>query len=384
MLSLFLMTGCSKETKFKSVDRTITGFHKVNVAEKIDDGVLYFKGDKILYDKDGTVIKIADKVSSLWRENDDIYYDSNNVLYSFNFETQKTNKLVDKPHRILGKYNGNIITYYGRTIYSINGTEKTILFKDGYYLNKAVLYKNKVYGIPASNVYEYNLDTLKVKKITKNPYHSDFEVINGQLYIITGEKKKERINYTYSKLTDDGLEKLFDIKNITWISDKKTIKDGMFLVTSKSYSDSVKGNQLLYVKDGRKIVVDKNYSYDIVGIINNKLCYYKNKYSYGTDDENLKTFYLYDGKKSIKVFDLDLGFFEDITGYEYDGGLVIEVAYESSTQLYKYDGKEVLVLDTPEHFYSIMGLDIIDNKAYIKYSEGEESMVALGTIIDLD
>ena len=384
MLSLFLMTGCSKETKFKSVDRTITGFHKVNVAEKIDDGVLYFKGDKILYDKDGTVIKIADKVSSLWRENDDIYYDSNNVLYSFNFETQKTNKLVDKPHRILGKYNGNIITYYGRTIYSINGTEKTKLFKDGYYLNKAVLYKNKVYGIPASNVYEYNLDTLKVKKITKNPYHSDFEVINGQLYIITGEKKKERINYTYSKLTDDGLKKLFDIKNITWISDKKTVKDGMFLVTSQSYSDSVKGNQLLYVKDGRKIVIDKNYGYDIVGIINNKLCYYKNKYNYGNYDENLKTFYLYDGKKSIKAFDLDLGFFEDITGYEYDGGLVIKVSYESSTQLYKYDGKEVLVLDTPENFYSIMGLDIIDNKAYIKYSQGEESMDALGTIIDLD
>ena len=74
MLSLFLMTGCSKETKFKSVDRITTGFHKVNVAEKIDDGVLYFKGDKILYDKDGTVIKIADKVSSLWRENDDIYH----------------------------------------------------------------------------------------------------------------------------------------------------------------------------------------------------------------------------------------------------------------------------------------------------------------------
>ena len=384
MLSLFLMTGCSKETKFKSVDRTITGFHKVNVAEKIDDGVLYFKGDKILYDKDGTVIKIADKVSSLWRENDDIYYDSSNVLYSFNFETQKTNKLVDKPHRILGKYNGNIITYCGKTIYSINGTKKTKLFKDGYYLNKAVLYKNKVYGIPASNVYEYNLDTLKVKKITKNPYHSDFEVINGQLYIITEEEKKERINYTYSKLTDDGLEKLFDIKNITWISDKKTIKDGMFLVTSKSYSDSVKGNQLLYVKDGRKIVVDKNYSYDIVGIINNKLCYYKNKYNYGNYDENLKTFYLYDGKKSIKSFDLDLGFFEDITGYEYDGGLVIKVSYESSTQLYKYDGKEVLVLDTPENFYSIMGLDIIDNKAYIKYSQGEESMDALGTIIDLD
>ena len=384
MLSLFLMTGCSKETKFKSVDRTITGFHKVNVAEKIDDGVLYFKGDKILYDKDGTVIKIADKVSSLWRENDDIYYDSNNVLYSFNFETQKTNKLVDKPHRILGKYNGNIITYCGKTIYSINGTKKTKLFKDGYYLNKAVLYKNKVYGIPASNVYEYNLDTLKVKKITKNPYHSDFEVINGQLYIITEEEKKERINYTYSKLTDDGLEKLFDIKNITWVSDKKMIKDGMFLATSKSYSDSVKGNQLLYVKDGRKIVVDKNYGYDIVGIINNKLCYYKNNYNYGNYDENLKTFYLYDGKKSIKAFDLDLGFFEDITGYEYDGGLVIKVSYESSTQLYKYDGKEVLVLDTPENFYSIMGLDIIDNKAYIKYSQGEESMDALGTIIDLD
>ena len=42
------------------------------------------------------------------------------------------------------------------------------------------------------------------------------------------------------------------------------------------------------------------------------------------------------------------------------------------------------MLDTPENFYSIMGLDIIDNKAYIKYSQGEESMDALGTIIDLD
>ena len=31
-----------------------------------------------------------------------------------------------------------------------------------------------------------------------------------------------------------------------------------------------------------------------------------------------------------------------------------------------------------------MGLDIIDNKAYIKYSQGEESMVSSGTIIDLE
>ena len=40
----------------------------------------------------------------------------------------------------------------------------------------------------------------------------------------------------------------------------------------------------------------------------------RNKYVYITDIDIFfleKNFYLYDGKKSIKVFDLDLGFFED-------------------------------------------------------------------------
>lgn len=56
--------------------------------------------------------------------------------------------MAEKPYNILGKYDGNIISYYGRSIYSINETGKTKIFKDGYYLNSAVLYKNKVYGIP--------------------------------------------------------------------------------------------------------------------------------------------------------------------------------------------------------------------------------------------
>ncbi len=45
-------------------------------------------------------------------------------------------------------------------------------------------------------------------------------------------------------------------------------------------------------------------------------------------------------RKKTKAFDLNVDNFETIIGYEYDDGLLIEVAYESFTMLYKYDGKK--------------------------------------------
>lgn len=378
LVLLFAITGCSKTVEFETVQKSNTGFHKINEAEKIDGGVIYYSGDNILFDKDGFTTELANKVRDLWREDDEIYYDSNNVLYSFNFKTKETKKMVEKPYNILGKYNGNIISYYGRTIYSINGTKKIKLFKGGYYLNKAVLYKNKVYGVPATNVYEYNLDTLKVKKITKDSEMSYFDVGDKKLYIITKKKR----NYVYYKLTDSGLKKDFVIENVMGVTEK-TVKNGMFIETNKDYNEYTKGNQLLYVYDGKIKKVDSDYRYYMIGIVNNKFCYYKNEYNYGTYDKNLETFYLYDGKKKTKAFDLNVDNFEAIIGYEYDDGLLIEVVYESFTTLYKYDGKRIIKLDTPDNFYSIIGLEIVDNKAYIRYSDGEESFTSLGTIITL-
>jgi len=383
-LSLFLITSCSKPIKFERIDKVNDGFHKIDEAEKIGDGIIYYSGDKLLYDKDNVTAELADNVKSLWRENNDIYYDSNNILYKYSFETNETTEIVEKPYNILGKYNDNIISYHARTVYSINGTAKAKLFENGYYLNKAILYDGKIYGIPASNIYEYNIDTLEVKKITDNPEMSYFKIIEGELYIITVENKKDKKNYTYSKLTDNKLEKVFTIEDIESITEEKPIKEGMFISTSKASGDSVNGNQLLYIQGEKIKKVDTDHSYNIVGLIDNKLCYYKNKYNYGTYENNLSSFYLYDGKDSTKAFDLDVGFFENITGYEYEGGLLIEVAYESSTIIYKYDGKEVKKLQTPDCFYRIINLDVIDNKAYISYSDGEESMMRLGTIINLD
>lgn len=378
LVSLFVITGCSKIVKFETIQKSNTGFHKINGAEKINGGVIYYSGDNILFDKDGSTIKLANKARTLWREDDEIYYDSNNVLYSYNFKTKETKRMVEKPYNILGKYNGNIISYYARSIYSINGNKKIRIFKDGYYLNKAVLYKNKVYGIPATNVYEYNLDTLKVKKLTKNPEMSYFKMVDKNLYIIAKEKE----NYVYYKLTDNGLKKDFIIKNVKSVSEK-IVKNGMFIETNKDYNEFTKGNQLLYVHNGKIKKVDSDYRYYMIGIINNKFCYYKNEYNYGTYDKNSDKFYLYDRKKSTKAFDLNVENFETIIGYEYDGGLLIEVAYESLTTLYKYDGKKIIKLNTPDNFYSIIGLEIIDNKAYIRYSDGEESMNSLSTIIGL-
>lgn len=149
LLTLSLVTSCSKEIKFEISEKDINTFHKINVAEKINNGILYYNGSKLVYEESNNITEIANEVSSVWREKNDIYYNSNSILYTYNFDSKETKKLVKNPYTILGKYKDNIISYYGKNIYSINGEKKTKIFKDGYYLNRAILYKNKVYGIPA-------------------------------------------------------------------------------------------------------------------------------------------------------------------------------------------------------------------------------------------
>lgn len=381
--TLFLITGCSKEIKFEVVEKDTNSFHEIDVAEKIDGGVLYYSGDKLLYNKDGNTIELATDVQSLWRENNDIYYNSDSILYTYNFETKETKKLVKNPYIILGKYNDNIISYYGRNIYSINGTKKTKIFKDGYYLNRAILYKNKVYGIPATNVYEYNLDTLEVEKVTKQKHDlSRITMVENQLYIITYKyKAHDKMDYTYFKVTDSGLKKDFVMNGYSSAGISKVLKDGMFITTVSSDYNR-KGSRLLYYDGNSFKTVDKNYYYDVIGIYDNKLLYYKNTSYFGSESANLKSFYLYNGKNSIRAFDLDISYYEGLNGYEYEDGILIEVTYESSTIFYKYDGQKVEKLDIP-YMFRIIDLDIIDNQVYIKYSDGEESTSILGTIIDL-
>lgn len=375
---ILLLMGCTNFIKFEKDPLVKTGFHKINIAEKTNNGILYYNGDKVIYEENDK-IEIASNVKSLWRENNDIYYVNDNILYIYNIESKTAKKLVDKPYNILGKYNDSIISYSGKTIYSIKGNKKTKLFKDGYYLNRAILYKNKVYGIPATNVYEYNLDTLSVKKITKNTKYSYIKLINDELWIVT----KNKNNYTYSKIVNDNIKKMFTIKKVESVTDELNIKNGMVIKTSKSFNESVKGNRLLYIYDDKIKMIDKNHDYEVIGIYNNKLCYYKNNFMYGTEQKNLKTFYLYDGKNSKKAFDLDVNYYEDIKGYEYDTGLLIEILYENSTELYKYDGVNITKMKLPSHIHRINGIDIIENKAYIKYTDGEESLYSLGMIIEL-
>lgn len=381
--TIFLITGCSKEIKFEVVEKDTNGFHEIEEAEKVAGGVLYYSGDKLLYNKDGNTIELASNVRSLWRENNDIYYNSDSTLYTYNFETKETKKLVKNPYIILGKYNDNIISYYGRSIYSINGTKKTKIFKDGYYLNDAILYKNKVYGIPATNVYEYNLDTLEVEKVTKNKHDfSRITMFENELYVITYKyKAHDKMEHTYFKVTDSGLKKDFVIKGYSSAGISKVVRNGMFL-TAVSDDYKRKGSRLLYYDGNSFKTVDKNYYYDVIGIYDNKLLYYKNISYFGSESDNLKTFYLYNGKNSIKAFDLDVNYYEGLNGYEYEDGIMIELTYESSTLLYKYDGKKVEKLETP-YMFRIIDLAIIDNQAYIKYSDGEESELILGTIINL-
>lgn len=209
-------------------------------------------------------------------------------------------------------------------------------------------------------------------------------MINNNLYIITDSYKNlpnDKHNYTYFKVTDNGLKKEFTIKGFTSVGISKVAKDGMFITTiSDDYNR--KGSKLLYYNGKNLKTIDKNYYYDVIGIYDNKLLYYKNDSYFSTEQKNLKTFYLYDGKNKTKAFDLEVNYNEGLNGYEYKDGILIELTYESSTSLYKYNGKKIQKLDTP-YMYKIIALDIIDNKVYIRYSYGEESTSILGTIIDL-
>lgn len=49
-------------------------------------------------------------------------------LYRYDLEDLKATKMAENVVEVLGKYKGDIITYYGRNIFS-----------DGYYLNSALL-----------------------------------------------------------------------------------------------------------------------------------------------------------------------------------------------------------------------------------------------------
>lgn len=385
--SSFLIPESSQVIKFEKAEKNTEGFHEIRAAEKTSDGVIYYSGESIFCEKDGAgggAIELADDVRSLWRDGSDIYYTSHDTLYTYDLLTEETKEMAKKPYIILGKYDDNIISYYGKNIYSINEAGKTKIFKDGYYLNSAVLYHGKVYGIPASNVYEYDLTSLRSHKVTDNPEGSFFKMTDDELYIMTMNRSLGQRHLTCSKMTDEGLQKEFVVRNTEMMAGERFTKDGPFIATQKSFRDSTKGNLLLYIQDGKKIKVDEDCSYYMAGIIDNQLCYYKNKYSYGTGDENLTTFYLYDGKESKAAFDLDVGYFEDIDGFEYDGGLLIEVAYEMSTDLYQYDGKTLRKLETPDNFYRLIAVDVIDDKAYVRYSDGEESMEEVGVIIHLD
>lgn len=48
----------------------------------------------------------------------------------------------------------------------------------------------------------------------------------------------------------------------------------MFIETDKDYNEYTKGNQLLYVHDGKVKKADSDYKYYMLGIIDKKFCYY--------------------------------------------------------------------------------------------------------------
>lgn len=383
LLILLLLAGCTKNEAYDYK----SDFHRINSAEKIDNGILYYKNEDVVYDKNDKETTIGKDVKDLWRENDNLYYISKDHLYKYSFNTQKSTNIADDPHYILGKYNNKIISYYGRSIYATDDSGRTKLFKDGYYLNNAILYKNKVYGIPATNTYEYDLDTLKYKKVSTDKHDmSGVNKIGDTYYMITQkykDKTNTKVDYTFYKITDDGPKEEFKLNDIYHMSDIKAYNGGMFITTESDSDTSTKGDTLLYVKDGKTSVVDKDYSYNLIGLYDNKLLYYKNDSPYGSENKNMTTFYLYDGKNTTKAFDLDVRYFEDISGFEYDGGVIIDVMYESEDCLYKYDGKDIKEIKTP-YLYNVASLDVIDNKAYIRYTDGEESFDILNTIVKLD
>ncbi len=83
LLMVLLMTGCSEKIKFESIPEDLSGFHEIDAAEEADGGVVYFIGNELFYDKDGVVVKVADYADSLWREDNTLYYTSDDVLYSY-------------------------------------------------------------------------------------------------------------------------------------------------------------------------------------------------------------------------------------------------------------------------------------------------------------
>lgn len=91
----------------------------------------------------------------------------------------------------------------------------------------------------------------------------------------------------------------------------------------------------------------------------------------------------YDGKDSTKAFDLEVGYFEGLYGYEHEDGILIEVSYEFGVTLYNYDGETVKEIDIGEDVYSISSPAVIDGKLYLHYLDGEESFERLGKVIDL-
>lgn len=386
-IMMFCLSGCAKEEYFESAQVDNAAFHEIEAAEEVDGGVLYLGGEILYYQKGDQLQTLADDVVSLWREGQTIYYVSNQFLYSYNFETSENVRMVKNPYYILGKYKDQIISYYGRTIYAIKGTQKTKLFQDGYFLNKAVLYDNKVYGIPAKNVYAYDLDTLEVQKVTNEKHDMAFlSKYEGELYIRTEtftDESCEQRDFTYFKITKDGLKKVLALEDLCYAPSLRFVKSGVFVTEEKGDEYSTKGNRLLFIKDGKNREIDRDYSYTLIGLTEGKLLYYKSDEVYGIESKNLKTFYLYNGKHSEKAFDLNISFYEGLQGYEYDGGILIEVCYEGSTAMYTYDGETLREIELPSDFWRLIALDIVDGKAYMVYSDGEESMKPCGTVIEL-
>lgn len=79
---LCFLTGCATEIVFEKSTVDDTSFHEIEAVEKVDGGVLYYSSRDILYEKDGSTEKLAENASSLWREGNDIYYTTDNVLYT--------------------------------------------------------------------------------------------------------------------------------------------------------------------------------------------------------------------------------------------------------------------------------------------------------------
>lgn len=80
LLSIFLITGCSKVIKFQDIENDTNGFHRLYTAEKMDDRIIYKSGKKLLYSKDKRIDKVSESAKNIWIENDDVYFEENDIL----------------------------------------------------------------------------------------------------------------------------------------------------------------------------------------------------------------------------------------------------------------------------------------------------------------